>query len=98
MIRNQYGRTFEAHVLVDFTCVQDDVEMQYSDTDSEEDLEDTILQNPSSDEENYEDLEWCHQLPSYKADEHQFVGEQNGLNKTATSNITENSSYSSDGS
>jgi hypothetical protein len=69
--------------------VQDDVEEQYADIDSEEELEDTTLQDPSSAEEN--DLEWHSQLPSDKADVPQFVGEQKGLNKIAACNIIENS-------
>jgi hypothetical protein len=54
-----------------------------------EELEDTTLQESSSAEEN-DDLEWRHQLPSDKADVHQFVGEQSWLNKTATRNVTTN--------
>jgi hypothetical protein len=46
----------------------------YTDNDSEEELEDTTIQDPSSAEENDEDLEWHHQLPSDKADVHQFFG------------------------
>jgi hypothetical protein len=64
-------------LLVNLACVQDDVEEQYADIDSEEELKDTALQEPSSAEENNEDLLWCHQPPSDKADVHQFVGEQN---------------------
>jgi hypothetical protein len=64
-------------LLATLACVQDDVEEQYSDIDSEEEFKDTTLQDPSSAEENIEDLLWCHQLPSDKADVHQFVGEQN---------------------
>jgi hypothetical protein len=72
--------------------VQDDVEEQYADIDSEGELVDTTLQDPSSaEEENVEDLECHHQLLSDKADVHQFVGEQNGLNKAAAPTITENS-------
>jgi hypothetical protein len=85
------GPSKYAHLLVDLACVQDDVEEQYADINSEEELKDTTLQDPSSAEENDEDLEWHHQLPSDKADVHQFVGEQSGLNKTAAPNITENS-------
>jgi hypothetical protein len=48
-----------------------------------------MLQDPSSAEEN-DDSEWHYQLPSDKADVHQFVGEWNGLNKTTATNITEN--------
>jgi hypothetical protein len=36
--------------------VQDDVEEQYADSDSEEELGDMTLQDPSSAEENDEDL------------------------------------------
>jgi hypothetical protein len=79
-------------LLVDLASAQDDVEEQYADIDSEEELEDTTLQDPSSaEEENEEDFE-CHlKLSSDKADVHQFVGEQNGLNKAAAPSITENS-------
>jgi hypothetical protein len=69
--------------------VLDDVEEQYGDINSEEELKDTALQDPPSAEE-YDDLEWRHLLPSDRADVHQFVGEQSGLNKTATRNITTN--------
>jgi hypothetical protein len=78
------------HLLVDLACAQDYVEEKYADINSEEELEDITLQDPSSAEEN-DDLEWCHHLPSDKSDVRQFVGEQNGLNKTAAPNITENS-------
>jgi hypothetical protein len=71
--------------------VQDDVEEQYADIDSEEEPGDTTLQHPLSAEQKDEDLGWCHQFPSAKADVHQFLGEQNGLNKIAAPNITENS-------
>jgi hypothetical protein len=54
-----------------------DVEEQYADIVSEEELEDTTLPDESSAKENDEDLEGYHQLPSDKADVHQFVGEQN---------------------
>jgi hypothetical protein len=60
------------HLLVDLACAQDDVEEQYAEINSEE------LQDPPSAEEIDEDLEWHHQLPSDKADVHQFVGEQSG--------------------
>jgi hypothetical protein len=76
---------------VELACVQGGVEEQYADIDSEKEPEDATLQDPSSAEENNEDLEWCHQLPSDKADVHQFVGEQSGLDKIAACNITENS-------
>jgi hypothetical protein len=79
-----------ARLFVYLACAQDDVEEQYADINSEEELEDIKLQDPSSAEENEEDLEWHHQLPSDKADVHQFVGEQNGLNKAAAPTITEN--------
>jgi hypothetical protein len=52
------------HLLVDLACAQDDVEMQYADTESKDDR----------------GLEQCHKLPSDKADVHQFVQEQNELN------------------
>jgi hypothetical protein len=61
------------HLLVDLACAQDYVEEQY--TDSEEELDNTTRQDPSSAEGN--DEHWCHQPPSDKADVHQFVGEQN---------------------
>jgi hypothetical protein len=80
-----------AHLLVDLPCAQEDAEEQYADIGSEEELGDTTLQDPSSVEENGEDLGWCCQFPSAKADVHQFVGEQNGLNKTTATDITENS-------
>jgi hypothetical protein len=63
------------HLLVDLACAQDDVEDQYTDIDSEEELEGTTLQDPSPAEGN--DEHRCHQPPSDKADVHQFVGEQN---------------------
>jgi hypothetical protein len=40
------------HLLVDLACTQDDVEEQYADTDSEERIIDSPLQDPSSLEEN----------------------------------------------
>jgi hypothetical protein len=79
-----------ARLSVDLACAQDDVEGQLADIDSEEELEDTTLQDPSSAEEN-DDLEWHHQLHSGKTGLYQFVGEQNGLNKTPARKITENS-------
>lgn len=68
--------------------MQDEAEEQYTDITLEGELEDTRLQDPSPAEEV---SEWCYELPSDKADMHQFVGEQKGLNKTTATNITENS-------
>jgi hypothetical protein len=45
---------------------QGDDEEECADTE----LEDTTLPDPPFTEENYEDLEWHHQLPSDKADVH----------------------------
>jgi hypothetical protein len=81
------------HLLVDIARAQDDDDEEwYADIDSEEGLEDTTFQDPSS-EENDEDLEWHHRLPSDKSVVHQFMGEQNGLSKTAAPNISENSQH-----
>jgi hypothetical protein len=49
-----------ARLSVDLARAQDDVEEQYADTNSGEELEDNTLPDPSSSEENDEDLEWCH--------------------------------------
>jgi hypothetical protein len=57
-------------LLVDLACAHNDVEELYADINAEEELEDTALQDPSSAEENDEDLEWHHQLPSDKAEVH----------------------------
>jgi hypothetical protein len=59
-------------ILVYATCAQNDVE-QYADTDSEEVIE--ILQDPSHSDEKCSRSEWCHRLPSDKADAHQSVEE-----------------------
>jgi hypothetical protein len=50
------GPSKHARLLVNLACAQDDVEEQYADIDSEEEFEDTTLQDPSSAEEN-NDLE-----------------------------------------
>jgi hypothetical protein len=88
-ICNQYGKTSEmCCVLVILACMQDDVEEQFADIDSE-DLKYTTLQDLSS-EENDEDLEWCHYLISDKAAVLQFMGEQSGVDKTAGHKFTKN--------
>lgn len=48
------------HFLVNLAGPQDNAKEQYADIDSEEETKDILLQDPSSSEENYEDLEWCH--------------------------------------
>jgi hypothetical protein len=89
VIHNKHGRTSKA---LKFISAQGDAEEKYAGMDSEEELEkDATLQGQSSAEDNDEDLEWHHKHPSDKADFHQFVGEQIGLNKTAAPNISENS-------
>jgi hypothetical protein len=50
-----------------------------------------MLQDPSSAEDKWRFLKWRHQFPSDKADMHQFVGRQYGLDKTTAVSITENS-------
>lgn len=62
------GSPEHAHLLVKLACAQGSVEEQCTDIDSEEETEDATFQDPSFAEENNEDLEWHHQLPSYKAD------------------------------
>jgi hypothetical protein len=44
-------------------------------------------------EEDHEDLERSHQIPSDRVDVHQFVGEQNMLNRTVAPNISGNSQH-----
>jgi hypothetical protein len=56
-------------LLVDSACVLDDAEEQYVDTDSEEGLDDTPLEDPAS-SDGSEDLEQCCKRPSDKADVH----------------------------
>jgi hypothetical protein len=46
------GPSKRMRLLVDLACAQDDIEEQYADIDSGEELEDTTLQDPSSSEEN----------------------------------------------
>jgi hypothetical protein len=58
------------YLLVNLACAHNDVEEQYADINSKEELEDTALQDPSSAEENDEGLGWHHQLPSDEADVH----------------------------
>jgi hypothetical protein len=60
VICNHYGRTFEARAPVNLACAQDGVKGHYTDIDLEEELQDATLQDPSSAEENDDDLEWCH--------------------------------------
>jgi hypothetical protein len=61
-------------LLVDLACVQDDVEEQYADIESEDELKDgTLARSIASAEEDDKDLEQHHRLPSDKADVHQFV-------------------------
>jgi hypothetical protein len=61
--RDQYGWAFEARVLVDFACAQDDAEAQNTDIGSGDELEDTTPRDPSSAEENVEDLQWHPHFP-----------------------------------
>jgi hypothetical protein len=57
VIRNQYGEpSKQTRLLVELACAQDSVEEQYGDIDSEEEPEDATFQDPSSAEENNEDL------------------------------------------
>jgi hypothetical protein len=75
-------------LLADSACAQDDDDdEQYADIVSEEEVTDTPLEDPPSSEGN----DGCHKFPSAKAIMHHFVGEQNGLNRTATSSISKNS-------
>jgi hypothetical protein len=80
-----------ALLLVDLAGAQDDAEAQYTDIGSGEQIENTTPRDPSSAEENDEDLQWHHPIPSDKAAVHQSVGEQRELDKTVSRNITENS-------
>jgi hypothetical protein len=84
---SQYGRTFEVHTfLVDLACAQhDELWSWLKRGDWWCSLQDLTFLG-----EKNEVLEWCHKLPFDKADTHQFVREQNGLNKTAAPNIREN--------
>jgi hypothetical protein len=45
------------HLIVNLPCAQDNAEEQYADIDSEEKIKDNSLQDPSSSEENDENLE-----------------------------------------
>jgi hypothetical protein len=66
-------------ILIDLACTLDDYdEKQLTDTDSGTNFDVTSLQDPSSSEEDEEDLEWSHKLPSDKADVHQFVENKMG--------------------
>jgi hypothetical protein len=84
-------------ILIDLACAQDDDDddddegEQHADTGSEAEFDDTSLQGPSFFKEDDENMEWRHKLPSDKGDVHQFVGEENWLNKAAAPNIPENS-------
>jgi hypothetical protein len=68
---------------------QDIVHENYADTDSDEEQNDTRLQDPDDDNENdddndnnnNEDADWRGELPADWTPVHEFIGEQNGLNK-----------------
>jgi hypothetical protein len=45
------------HLLVNLACAQDNADEQYTDIDSEEEIKDSSLQEPSSSKENNEHLE-----------------------------------------
>lgn len=64
--------------------MQDDVQEQYADIYS-----DTTLQDLSS-EENDENLVWCHHPISDRVAVLQFMGEQNGVDKTTAHKVTGN--------
>jgi hypothetical protein len=55
------GPSKRACVLFYLACAQDDVQEQFAEIDSEEELEGTTPQDSSTAEEN--DLEWHHQFP-----------------------------------
>jgi hypothetical protein len=59
--------------------------------DSEQEIGDILLHDPVSSEESEKNLECGCKLPSDETDLHQFVKEQNGLNKTAAHDNYENS-------
>jgi hypothetical protein len=88
---NRNQQDLQCHTLINLACAQDNAEEQYADIDSEEETKDIPLQDPSSSEENYQDLEWCLKLPSDETDLHYFVEEQKWLDKTTAPNISENS-------
>jgi hypothetical protein len=69
---------------------QDTADEHYADTDSDEDLNDTGLQDPADDEEHYinEDADWRRKLSADRAPVHTFIGQRNGLNKEAAPEIT----------
>jgi hypothetical protein len=65
-----------------------------TDTDSDEEQNDSQLQDPEDDnivDDDYEGADWWEKLPTDWAPLHEFLGEQNGLNKLAATNITDDS-------
>jgi hypothetical protein len=67
---------------------QDIVHENYADTDSDEEHNDTRLQDPDDNNDSNEDADWRSKLPADRALVHKFIGEQNGLNKEASPDIT----------
>jgi hypothetical protein len=87
-VNSKAGHLKYSCILVVLICGQDNVEEQDADSDSEEDIDDTPLASPAS-EENDEDLMQCHKLTSEEANVHQFLVEQTGPHKTTASGISE---------
>jgi hypothetical protein len=74
---------------------QDIVDEDYADTDSDEEQNDTRLQDPDDNNNEYddnndnnEDADWRGKLPADRAPVHKFIGDRNGLNKEAAPDIT----------
>jgi hypothetical protein len=72
---------------------QDIVDENYAGTDSDEEQNDTQLQDPDDNEndnnnDNNEDADWWSKLPADWAPVHKFIGEQNGFSKEAAPDIT----------
>jgi hypothetical protein len=69
---------------------QDIVDENYADTDSDEEQNDTRLQDPDDDNEDYdnndnnEEADWRGKLPADRAPVHTFIGQQNGLKNCVT--------------
>jgi hypothetical protein len=89
------GPSKRARVSVDLALIEEDVIGEnYADTDSDEEQNDSRLQDPEDDntvDDDNEGADWRGKLPTDRAPLHEFLGEQNGLNKLAAPNITNDS-------
>jgi hypothetical protein len=89
------GPSKKARLSTNLTLREEDiVEEIYADTDSEQEENDSVLQDSEDDDtldDDLEDDDWRGKLLTDRAPLHAFQGEQNGLNRLAAPSITDES-------